>query len=111
MLHDPDYVVIHASPILDKDGKVIYLGESITSISHDEELHFDEQKMVAGCCPSFMTVLHNLVIVADTDAPILILGETGTGKELAAQLIHRKSKCGLREFVPLDCTLFTQEMF
>ena len=110
-LHDPDYVVIHASPILDKDGKVIYLGESITSISHDEELHFDEQKMVAGCCPSFMTVLHNLVTVADTDAPILILGETGTGKELAAQLIHRKSKRGLREFVPLDCTLFTQEMF
>ena len=110
-LHDPDYVVIHASPILGQDGKVAYLGESITSISHDAELHFDEQKMVAGCCPSFMTVLHNLVTVAETEAPVLILGETGTGKELAARLIHRKSKRALREFVPLDCTLITQEMF
>jgi len=110
-LHDPDYVVIHASPILGQDGQVAYLGESITSISHDEELHFDEQKMVAGCCPSFMTVLHNLVTVAETEAPVLILGETGTGKELAARLIHRKSKRGLREFVPLDCTLITPEMF
>jgi transcriptional regulator with PAS, ATPase and Fis domain len=110
-LHDPDYVVIHASPILGQDGKVAYLGESITSISHDNELHFDEQKMVAGCCPSFMTVLHNLVMVADTDAPVLILGETGTGKELAAQLIHRKSRRSLREFVPLDCTLFSESMF
>jgi transcriptional regulator with PAS, ATPase and Fis domain len=110
-LHDPDYVVIHASPILGQDGRVAYLGESISSISHDAELHFDEQKMVAGCCPSFMTVLHNLVTVADTDAPVLILGETGTGKEMAAQLIHRKSKRSLREFVPLDCTLFTESMF
>jgi len=110
-LHDPDYVVIHASPILGRDGKVAYLGESVTSISHEEELHFDEQKMVAGCCPSFMTVLHNLVTVAETEAPVLIEGETGTGKELAARLIHRKSKRGLKEFVPLDCTLFTEEMF
>lgn len=110
-LHDPDYVVIHASPILGQDGRVAYMGESVTSISHDDELHFDEQKMVAGCCPSFMTVLHNLVTVAETDAPVLIEGETGTGKELAARLIHRKSKRGAKEFVPLDCTLFTEEMF
>lgn len=110
-LHDPDYVVIHASPILGKDGKVAYMGESVTSISHEEELHFDEQKMVAGCCPSFMTVLHNLVTVAETEAPVLIEGETGTGKELAARLIHRKSKRAPKEFVPLDCTLFTEEMF
>lgn len=110
-LHDPDYVVIHASPILGQDGQVAYMGESVNSISHDEELHFDEQKMVAGCCPSFMTVLHNLVTVAETDAPVLIEGETGTGKELAARLIHRKSKRATKEFVPLDCTLFTEDMF
>lgn len=63
-LHDPDYVVIHASPILGADGKVAYMGESATSISHEEELRFDEQKMVAGCCPSFMTLLQHLATVA-----------------------------------------------
>jgi len=110
-LHDPDYVVIHASPILGADGKVTYMGESATSISHEEELRFEENKMVAGCCPSFMTLLQHLATVADTDSPVLIEGETGTGKELAARLIHRKSKRALKEFVPLDCTLFSEEMF
>ncbi|KAF0102568.1 MAG: sigma54 specific transcriptional regulator Fis family - like protein [bacterium] len=110
-LHDPDYVVIHASPILGADGKVAYMGESATSISHEEDLRFDEQKMVAGCCPSFMTLLQHLATVADTNSPVLIEGETGTGKELAARLIHRKSKRALKEFVPLDCTQFTEEMF
>jgi transcriptional regulator with PAS, ATPase and Fis domain len=109
--HDPDYVAIHGSPILGPDGEVRYMGESITSISRDEDLRFDEQKLVAGCCPSFMGVLDNLVVVAGTDAPVLIAGETGTGKELTAQLIHRKSRRSLKEFVPVDCTLFTEEMF
>jgi transcriptional regulator with PAS, ATPase and Fis domain len=109
--HDPEYVAIHASPILGLDGKVQYMGESITTISCEEDLHFEEQKMVAGCCPSFMGVLENLVVVAGTEAPVLIAGETGTGKEMAALLIHRKSKRALKEFVPVDCTLFTEEMF
>lgn len=109
--HDPDYVAIHASPILGEQGEVLYLGEGVTSVSHDQDLHIDEQKMVAGCCPSFMGVLENLIAVADTDAPVLILGETGTGKELAARLIHKKSHRALKEFVPVDCTLFTEDMF
>ncbi len=109
--HDPDYVAIHASPITGENGDVVYMGEGITSVSHDQDLHIDEQKMVAGCCPSFMGVLENLVAVADTDAPVLILGETGTGKELAARLIHKKSKRALKEFVPVDCTVFTDDMF
>jgi len=104
-------VAIQGSPILGPDGKVKYMGECITSISHDHDLHFDTEKLVAGCCPSFMGVLDNLVSVAATDAPVLIQGETGTGKELAARLIHRKSSRAMKEFVPLDCTLFTEEMF
>jgi DNA-binding NtrC family response regulator len=109
--HDPDYVAIHGSPILGSDGKVLYMGEGITSICHDTDFRFDDQKMVAGYCPSFMRVLDNLVTVAYTDTPVLILGETGTGKELAARLIHRKSRRAKKAFVPLDCTLFTEEMF
>jgi DNA-binding NtrC family response regulator len=109
--HDPDYVAIHGTPLVGADGKVRYMGECVTSISHDHDLQFDTGKMVAGCCPSFMGVLDNLVSVAATDAPVLILGETGTGKELAARLIQRKSSRALGEFIPLDCTLFTEEMF
>ncbi len=106
-----DYVAVHASPILNADGQVVLIGESIASISHGSDLCFDPDKMVGGCCPSFMRVLDNLVTVAGTDAPVLILGETGSGKEMAAQLIHRKSCRFSKEFVAIDCTQFTEESF
>ncbi len=109
--HQADYVAVNASPILNEQGEVILIGESIASISHGNDLCFDADKMVGGCCPSFMRVLDNLVSVAGTDAPVLILGETGSGKEMAAQLIHRKSRRFSKEFVAIDCTQFTEESF
>lgn len=108
--HDPEYVAIHGSPVFDDNGKLLYMGEGMHPISKEAELIFDEQKMV-GCCPSFTRVLDNLCMVADTDAPVLIHGETGTGKEMAAQLLHRKSSRGNSELVTVDCTQFTEEMF
>lgn len=108
--HDPEYVAILGSPVFGDDGKLLYMGEGMHPISKEAELIFDEQKMV-GCCPSFTRVLDNLCMVADTDAPVLIHGETGTGKEMAAQLLHRKSTRGGGELVTVDCTQFTEEMF
>ncbi len=78
--HEPDYVTVHATPIFNAAGAVVLMGESMTSISHGRDLCFDAEKMVSGCCPSFMRVLDNLTSVAETDFPVLILGETGSGK-------------------------------
>ncbi len=108
---EPDYVTVRGNPILDADGRVVLMGENISSISHGRDLCFDAEKMVSGCCPSFMRVLDNLVAVAETEAPVLILGETGSGKEMAAQLIHRKSRRADKEFVAIDCTQFTEDRF
>ncbi|NTV86532.1 MAG: sigma 54-interacting transcriptional regulator [Burkholderiaceae bacterium] len=108
--HALEYVAIHGSPVFDDSGKLLYMGEGMHPISHEEELVFDEQKMV-GCCPSFTRVLDNLCMVAGTDATVLIHGETGTGKELAAQLLHRKSSRAKGELVTVDCTQFTEDMF
>jgi DNA-binding NtrC family response regulator len=54
--------------------------------------------------------------VAGTDAGILLTGETGTGKEVAAQTIHALSRRSRRPFVPVDCgaisaTLIESELF
>ncbi|MEW6678510.1 MAG: sigma 54-interacting transcriptional regulator [Pseudomonadota bacterium] len=107
-----DYVAVHASPIRNDQGEVVLIGESVASISHDKDLCFDMDRIVtSGCCPSFMRAMDNLVTLAATDAPILILGETGTGKEMAAQLIHRKSGRFSKEFVAIDCTQFSEETF
>jgi len=54
--------------------------------------------------------------VAETDAPVLILGETGTGKELVAKAIHAKSSRKNSPFIPINCgalpdTLMESELF
>jgi len=108
--HAPEYVAIHGSPVFDDSGRLMYMGEGMHPISKEVELVFDEQKMV-GCCPSFTRVLDNLCLVACSDAPVLIHGETGTGKEMAAQLLHRKSSRTGGELVTVDCTQFTEDMF
>lgn len=108
--HHPHYSAIHGSPVFGDNGKLLYMGEGMHPISSEADLVFDEQKMV-GCCPSFTRVLDNLCLLADTEAPVLIHGETGTGKEMAAQLLHRKSPRSAGELITLDCTQFTEEMF
>lgn len=48
--------------------------------------------------------------VAPTDATVLLLGETGTGKEVFAQAIHNASQRAGKSFVALNCSAFTKEL-
>ncbi len=63
-------------------------------------LHFEE---IIGESPALNQVLDQVAIVAASDATVLILGETGTGKGLIARAIHRISKRKERNFVTLNC--------
>ena len=58
---------------------------------------------IVGESPSFRSVLEQVETVAPTDASVLILGETGTGKELIARAIHDLSTRRERTFVKLNC--------
>jgi formate hydrogenlyase transcriptional activator len=58
---------------------------------------------IVGDSPSFKKVLDQAATVAPTDASVLILGETGTGKELIARAIHDLSGRRERTFVKLNC--------
>jgi len=64
------------------------------------QLHFEE---IIGESPALKAVLDQVTIVAASDATVLILGETGTGKGLIARAIHRTSKRKERNFVTLNC--------
>src|SRR5258706_7100986 len=58
---------------------------------------------IVGSSPSLRKVLKAVDKVAATDATVLITGETGTGKELIARAIHKRSRRSARAFVSVNC--------
>ena len=58
---------------------------------------------IVGESPQLQHALDQVEVVAPTDSTVLILGETGTGKELIARAIHDSSKRRERTFVKLNC--------
>ena len=71
---------------------------------------------ISGNSPAMATLFHRLAKVVDSDAPVLIGGETGTGKELVAHAIHRLSRRGGGPMVAVNCgaippTLIQSELF
>ena len=59
--------------------------------------------LLVGDTPSMQAVRRQIEMVAPTDAGVLILGETGTGKELIARNLHDKSKRAGHAFIPVNC--------
>ena len=71
---------------------------------------------VIGTSPQMRQIYRTIDKVADTDAHVLIMGENGTGKELIARAIHRKSSRQDQVFIPVDLgavpeSLFESELF
>ena len=64
-----------------------------------------------GRSDAMQSVFQTIEKVAGTDANVLILGENGTGKELVAQALHRRSKRASKPFVPVDLGAITSGLF
>jgi formate hydrogenlyase transcriptional activator len=73
----------------------VYLNEEIRSGQHFEE--------IVGSSAALKSVLKQVAIVAPTDSTVLILGETGVGKELVARAIHNMSGRRDHTFVKVNC--------
>ena len=76
----------------------------------------DELKKMMGESEEIKRILSQVELVAKSDITVFLEGETGTGKDLIAKLIHKKSARHNKPFVAVDCgaipeTLFESEMF
>jgi transcriptional regulator with GAF, ATPase, and Fis domain len=65
---------------------------------------------IIGSSPAIQQVLSRLAKVAPTETTVLILGETGTGKELIARAIHRRSQRSGHPFVHVNCAAIPQSL-
>src|SRR5215470_12173287 len=71
---------------------------------------------IVGASPTLKAVLSRIAKVAPTDSTVFISGETGTGKELIARAVHKRSKRSGRAFVSVNCaalapSLISSELF
>ena len=102
-----------------------YAGLAIENTKHIEQLAKSHKQMVddaagqvqmIGECPAIKSLTSTITRVADTDLSVLILGENGTGKEVAARMVHYRSKRRDEILVAVNCaalseTLLESELF
>jgi len=73
----------------------------------DKSSMFEE---IVGCSPALQTVLSRVSKVAPTDSSVLITGETGTGKELVARAIHKRSQRSSSSFISVNCAAIPKDL-
>jgi formate hydrogenlyase transcriptional activator len=126
------WLLIQYNPLLDERGEVIRwyaTGTDIDDRKRAEERtrkenlalreEIDQSSMfeeIVGSSEAIRGVLSQVTKVAKTDSTVLIIGETGTGKELIARAVHRRSRRSARAFVAVNCaaiapSLITSELF
>jgi formate hydrogenlyase transcriptional activator len=120
------WLLIHYKPFRDEQGRIVRwyaTGTDINERKRNEERtqnenvalreEFDQSLMfeeIVGSSQSLRKVLKAVDKVAATDSTVLILGETGTGKELIARAIHKRSPRSSRAFISVNCAAIPTEL-
>jgi transcriptional regulator with GAF, ATPase, and Fis domain len=106
-----------AAPVIERLGVaacLLALAASSLSTSHAARRREAERPSPSGDpigdAPSFRSVLDLCRTVAPSTVPVLILGETGTGKEVLAKSIHRWSPRGPRAFIAFNCAAVPENL-
>ena len=126
------WFLIRYNPLLDDDGNVTRwyaTGSDIDDLKRAKDQAKNENaalrdeissasmfEEIVGSSAPIRTVLQQVARVAPTDSTVLITGDTGTGKELVARAIHKRSARSARPFVAVNCaavpaSLIASELF
>jgi DNA-binding NtrC family response regulator len=106
-------ITVQASgrPITCADGTV-FLCESMSVLLGEKHTKNKAGKMeMLGQSPAYLAMLSQLKKAANCSIPVLLYGETGTGKEVAAHNIHQLSARSNRPFMVADCTVLSEALF
>ncbi len=114
------------NPVRDDDGQIIRWHVACTDIDdrnraeerlRQENVALREEvaaasmfEQIVGTSPALQAVLALVSKVAPSDSTVLVTGETGTGKELVARAIHRRSRRGSRAFVAVNCAAIPRDL-
>ena len=126
------WLLVHYNPLRDEAGKLIRWYATGTDIEdrkqaeermrnenialREEIDRFAMYEAIVGSSEALRVVLSQISKVAPTDSTVLISGETGTGKELIASAIHKRSKRSAKAFIRVNCaaippSLIASELF
>ncbi|MBF0370008.1 MAG: sigma 54-interacting transcriptional regulator [Magnetococcales bacterium] len=103
------YVHVEILPIVGDDGAIGPFVEIIRPITFASPQ--PSATGLVGSSPTFVTMLDMIHRVAPKPFPVLLLGETGTGKELVARAIHGASRQSKGPFVPVECSELAENLF
>jgi formate hydrogenlyase transcriptional activator len=120
------WILSRCSPVRDENGQLTRLYLASIDI-HDRKIAEEKLKQenaalreevdkasmfeeIVGTSPALKAVLSRLSKVAPTDSTVLITGETGTGKELVARAIHRRSVRSSRAFISVNCAAIPRDL-
>jgi len=120
------WFLARSNPVLDDKGNVVRWYVASTDIEdHKRTEERMQQENVAlreevdkasmfeeivGISPALQAVLSRVSKVAPSDSTVLVTGETGTGKELVARAIHRRSHRASRAFVSVNCAVIPRDL-
>ena len=107
--HHMHQVKVSAFPLTSANGEM-FMGECIEEVTSDNS-YIPGNGCMVGESREFRACLDQLDIAASSDAPVLLQGETGTGKELAAEYIHAHSARKSKPFQIVDSTVLTENLF
>jgi PAS domain S-box-containing protein len=126
------WFLFRANPLCDESGNIVkWFGintdiedrkvaeqrlQNENIVLREEVDRFSMFEEIVGASAALSTVLARVAKVAPTDSTVLITGETGTGKELIARAIHKRSRRAQRAFVSVNCaslapSLISSELF